>query len=215
MIVLSAASAHELPLPDTERAENGQFLKGRRSSPATEFKPGEHWRPERPYWNADWLRWEYLLKGRSSSEIAADYGITSAAIIYWLRKHDIPRRSTSETRRLKHWGASGKANSMYGMRGDKHPGWKGGCTPERQACYSSEEWHRASLIVRRRDKEICQRCGTTTALHIHHIVSFAVKELRTEPSNLILLCQKCHAWVHGPENTEREYIIDWKGGEQE
>lgn len=193
----------------------GRFVKGEHASPATEFKPGEHWREHRPYWDQAWLRWEYLLCGKSSSEIARQFGVTPANIIYWLKKHGIPRRTTSEVRQLKYWGASGKDNPMYGMRGKDSPNWKGGCTPERQACYHSAEWHRASLIVRRRDKEICQRCGITSALHIHHIASFAITELRAEPTNLVLLCQKCHAWVHGSENVEREYIIDWKGGEQE
>ena len=193
----------------------GRFVKGERASVATEFKKGEHWREHKPYWDEAWLRWEYLLCGRSSSEIAEQFSVTPANIVYWLRKHQIPRRTMSEVRQLKHWGALGEDNPMYGVRGDRHPGWKGGCTPERQDCYHSEEWHRASLLVRRRDKARCRRCGMTTTLHIHHIESFAVAELRTESTNLVLLCQKCHAWVHGSANTEREYIIDWKGGEQE
>ena len=186
----------------------GRFVKGERVSIATEFKKGEHWREHKPYWDEAWLRWEYLLCGRSASDIAQAFSVTPANIIYWLRKHGIPRRTISEARKLKHWGASGEDNPMYGVRGDKHPGWKGGCTPERQACYSSQGWWKAALLVRRRDKETCQRCGLTMGLHIHHIVSFAIAELRTEATNLVLLCATCHRWVHGPENTEREYIID-------
>jgi 5-methylcytosine-specific restriction endonuclease McrA len=67
-----------------------------------------------------------------------------------------------------------------------------------------------SRAVWKRDKGTCQRCGAKAndgaIMHIHHIVSFAVKELRTETGNLVLLCIGCHHFVHSAANTGREFV---------
>ena len=100
-----------------------------------------------------------------------------------------------------------------------HPNWKGGVTPDRQAVYSSEEWVDAVKEVWARDNATCQRCtkkhNTKEArgtFHIHHIVSFMVKPLRTEPSNLILLCRPCHLWVHSNKNENNHFIEEYHEG---
>jgi len=94
-----------------------------------------------------------------------------------------------------------------------HPNWKGGATPERQALYSTEEWADAVKAVWARDNATCQRCGkhhnteeSRGTFHIHHIVSFQVKRLRSDPSNLILLCKPCHLWVHSKNNIKKDFI---------
>jgi len=189
------------------RDKNGRFIKGVSYNPRGTFKKGETWRKKQPYWDREWLRREYEDKFRSANEIAEQFGITDDAILYWLRKHKIQRRSVSESRAKKHWGASGKQNGMYDKGGSKNPNWKGGVTPERQAFYSSNEWKKARKAVYKRDKCQCKRCGAKNKiLHIHHIVSFANKELRDEVSNLVLLCVDCHHFVHSRENINKEYI---------
>lgn len=109
----------------------------------------------------------------------------------------------------------GKGNEPYwkGKTGEKHPSYKGGLTPERQSCYSSQEWVEAVKTVWHRDNATCQRCGVhhnteeqRGNFHIHHIVSFQVRESRTEPSNLILLCKPCHKWVHSKKNVNKELL---------
>lgn len=101
---------------------------------------------------------------------------------------------------------------MKGKRGAETINWKGGSTPDRQAFYSSSGWKTVVKQVWRRDCATCQRCGRKNsgkerfAFDIHHIVSFACVELRAELSNLILLCERCHYWVHSNENTERLFI---------
>jgi hypothetical protein len=103
---------------------------------------------------------------------------------------------------------------LKGKRGAGVHTWKGGVTPERASLYSSAEWKEAVRGVWKRDNATCQRCGIRKNDHrdepfdIHHIVSFACRELRAELSNLVLLCEKCHYWVHSTENTEREFIRD-------
>jgi len=167
----------------------------------------------KPYLDRDWLYQEYVVKQRSAAEIAADFDCKENNILYFLDKHGISKRSISEAREVKHWGLSGEQNGMYGVRGEDNPNWKGGGTPERQALYSSQEWSEAVQVVWKRDRATCQRCKTRArdhegSFHIHHIVSFLDKTLRTEPSNLVLLCDKCHWFIHSRENTEGEFLND-------
>ena len=193
----------------TVRNGRGQFVKGARPHPATEFQPGQHWRDRKPFWDKEWLEIEYTVKGRSCGDIAADFGLTEASILFWLRKHEIPRRTVSQAREQKHWGQSGESNGMFGRRGPKSPAWKGGGTPDRQAFYNSIEWKDVSRLVWARDERTCQRCRRDgPRIHIHHIVSFSVVELRAEISNLVLLCETCHRWVHSNKNVNRTFIRD-------
>lgn len=92
------------------------------------------------------------------------------------------------------------------------PNWKGGITPDRQGVYSSKEWSESVKIVWNRDDATCQICKKRQneyrekKFHIHHIESFMVKDKRTDPDNLILLCPDCHKFVHSKKNTEKIYI---------
>jgi hypothetical protein len=101
---------------------------------------------------------------------------------------------------------------LKGKRGSEVPTWKGGVTPERQAFYSSAEWKVAVKAVWKRDNATCQRCGKRSqrgerfAFDIHHIVTFAYAPLRAKPSNLVLLCEDCHYWIHSNENVDNLFI---------
>lgn len=176
-----------------------------------QFQKGEHWRPHQVFREKDWLIQEYVGKGRSTGEIAAQFGVKDAAILFWLRKHDIPRRSVSEARQLKHWGLSGEVNGMFGKTGEASPVWKGGLTPERQALQHSPDWKEVSKAVWKRDRAKCQRCGkqckpNDRAFHVHHRITFEVSEVRLNVDNLVLLCPGCHRWVHGRKNTHRLFL---------
>jgi hypothetical protein len=171
--------------------------------------------------DAAWLQREYVEKQRSTGEIAREAGMTEANVIFFLRKHGIKRRSISEARAVKHWGSDGEKNPMFGKRGAETPSWKGGVTPDRQAFYSSPEWIEAAKAVWKRDNGECQRCRVKANdvprgyFHIHHIVSFAVKALRAEQSNLVLLCTACHRWAHSKKNVDRLFLAESaeRGGE--
>lgn len=101
---------------------------------------------------------------------------------------------------------------MKGRKGPDTPNWKGGSTPERQACYSSHEWKEAVKAVWHRAKARCERCDVrhNTALRgsfdMHHIVSFSNRSLRCLPANLVLLCDECHKFVHSRANTSKEWL---------
>ena len=174
------------------RNEKGQFIKGERAHPETEFKAGQHWRPRKLYWDRDWLFNEYVTKVRSALDIANQESCTENNILFWLHKHNIPRRSMREIRSIKKWGACGKDNPMYGKRGKAHPNWQGGLTPLRQQFYSKSEWQEVSRKVHARDK-VCRLCGGSENLEIHHIQAFPKAPLFFfDAGNLILLCRKCH-----------------------
>lgn len=49
----------------------------------------------------------------------------------------------------------------------------------------------------KRDNFMCQHCGSTEDLHVHHIKPYkSFPELRTDISNGITLCHECHKEVH-------------------
>lgn len=104
----------------------------------------------------------------------------------------------------KHW--------LKGLKGSITPMWKGGITPERQAVYSSPEWASCVKYVWKRDNATCQKCSTHQSkirkekFHIHHIQSFMIKETRCDVSNLVLLCPKCHRFVHSKKNKLKLFI---------
>lgn len=57
----------------------------------------------RPYRDAAWLRHQYEALERPAHAIAADFGISGTAILAWLAKHGVPRRTTKDIRARKYW----------------------------------------------------------------------------------------------------------------
>lgn len=191
-------------------ANKGSIQRGEHRSRDTEFKKGQHWRSPKPFWDRDYLIREYLDNGRSALEISIENGCTEGNILYWLDKHNIPRRTVTEIRKSKHWGLSGETNPMFGKRGTESSNWKGGKTPERQRFYSSLEWKEAVRLVMERDQGVCCRCQAVPkkcrSIHIHHVAPFEVEHLRAVVSNLATLCFSCHGFVHSKKNVNREFV---------
>ena len=143
--------------------------------------------------------------------------MTEAGIIYFLRKHNIPRRTISEARSIKYWGLHGKTNGMYGRTGESSVNWKGGISTARQAFYSSKAWSNSVRKIWKRDNARFQSCDkharAAKAMHIDHVVSFAIVACRSVFKNLILLCKQCHDWVHSNNNADNEFILEWENEE--
>lgn len=102
---------------------------------------------------------------------------------------------------------------LAGKGGAEHPSWKGGITPERQAFYVTAEWCEAVKAVWARANARCERCGLDYRMargeqqfHIHHVESFAVRDLRAVVSNLRLLCVGCHRFVHSRRNVGHDLL---------
>lgn len=195
------------------RDSNGQFLKGSSFSPSTQFKKGEHWRKHQPFWDKEWLFIEYVEKGLSAKEIAIEFNVTENAILFWLNKHEIKSRTMSEIRQRKYWGSIGKNNGMFGRTGISNSNWKGGISQERQSFYSSLEWKSIVPLVYKKYGYKCDRCGNQhkgkISLCIHHIISFKHRDIRCVLSNLVLLCETCHHFVHSKLNVNNEYLMSY------
>lgn len=164
------------------------------------YLPG-HYRPTKPYHDADWLRTEYIDKQRTMQDIGDQFGVNATSIKRYLTRFGIPMRTQAESLRLS--GATAGANN---------PAWKGGTTPERQRLYKTYEWRQLVAKVFERDGYACQRCGDKrnargNRFHAHHIELWSdAPDRRTDPDNLVTLCRACHQWVHSNENTEREFL---------
>lgn len=119
-----------------------------------------------------------------------------------IRQDTIKKGKVPYLKNGKHW--------LSNANPEDNPNWKGGITPERQAFYHSDEWKEADKQVRQRDK-VCQNCQEkrgSRKLHIHHVAGFYdYPELRCKLSNLVLLCHKCHMWVHSSKNINDKFII--------
>ena len=179
------------------RDKNGRFIKGIHSSQKTEFKEGHHWRKPKPYWSKEWLINEYVNLGKSSGDIAKEYGCYDTNICYFLNKFKIKTRIIAESRKIKYWGLKGKQNGMYGRTGESNPNWNGGNSPERQSLYARSIWKELAKSILKRDNYICQDCGINNKLIVHHIKEWSkYPELRFDNSNLITLCITCHKKRH-------------------
>ncbi|MGB1561603.1 MAG: hypothetical protein ACPHN2_08910 [Sinimarinibacterium flocculans] len=123
-----------------------------------------------------------------------------------IRATTVARGGVPYLRNGQHW--------LQGQPPNANGRWLGGVTPERQEFYRSTEWKAACATVWKRADAKCERCGLDhrtinrkqQKFHVHQIVSFAVKELRAEPTNLALLCAPYHRFVHSKANTAREFL---------
>jgi 5-methylcytosine-specific restriction endonuclease McrA len=172
---------------------------------------GGHWRNETRLWDKEYLKKEYVEKNKSAKDIAKENGITENGVFYWLAKHKIPRRTTSEARKVKKWGSRGSSNPMYGRCGDKNPRWIDGSSPERQKIYARSFWKELAKAVYERDGYKCKRCGAKhtgkNKLHAHHIKPWAGNpNSRLDLKNIIVLCSDCHTWVHSKGNKKSEFL---------
>jgi hypothetical protein len=175
------------------------------------FQKGEHWREPRPHWDEAWLRERYEVREMSSAEIAEEAGCTDGGILYWLAKHGIPRRSTSEARAAKHWGVTGENNPMHGRTGESNPNYKDGSSPLRQRMYARGEGNAFLRQILKRDGYRCRKCGEPKrgrkSLHVHHIRPWAGNPaLRFDAENVVTLCRPCHSWVHSRDNSDGDYL---------
>lgn len=123
-----------------------------------------------------------------------------------IRAASVARGAVPYLRGGKHW--------LAGAAPQDNPRWLGGATPERQEFYRSAEWKAACQAVWSRANACCERCGRNHRLvnreeerfHVHHIVTFAVKEMRAVVENLALLCRPCHLFVHSKANASCEFL---------
>ena len=131
-----------------------------------------------------------------------------------LRKFNIGKKLSEETKRK-----IGEYNKKIGrkppiMRGENHPNWKGGITPENKKIKNGIEFRLWREAVFARDNWTCQKCNIKgSKLNPHHIKNFAqYPELRMAINNGITLCRDCHIKFHkiyGRKNNTKEQLEEF------
>lgn len=56
-------------------------------------------------------------------------------------------------------------------------------------------WKKTRSTVVNRDNFRCMKCGTSSSLHVHHIIPVAKGGLSIQ-ANLVTLCARCHSSKH-------------------
>lgn len=85
-----------------------------------------------------------------------------------------------------------------GCKGELHPNWKGGITPQNQRERKSRAYGEWRNAVFSRDLYTCQLCGQRGGeLNAHHIKPWATNiPSRFDVENGVTLCKSCHKQVH-------------------
>lgn len=69
-----------------------------------------------------------------------------------------------------------------------------------------------ALFIYTRDNRKCKKCGTINDLTIHHLDGKGRHneekklEVNNNPSNLIILCRKCHGSIHSKNNKRKDQL---------
>jgi hypothetical protein len=159
----------------------GIATRARGTNPGPQFKPGQ--------------RSAFAGRKHSPESIAK------------VRASTIADGRVPHLRNGQHW--------LKGAAPEMNPNWKGGATPERQEFYRSPEWKAACRAVWHRADACCDRCGfdyrtvdrkETPKFHVHHVWSFQIRETRSNPALMVLLCRPCHLFVHSNANETREFL---------
>ena len=134
----------------------------------------------------DYLYNEYILKDRTSNDIANEHNTVHEVVLRYLRKFNIQIRNSKQ------------AGIKGGIRAEKHWNWLGGCKSNGHTYIFRKKRH---LIIER-DNFICQNCGMTKEEHfvkfncdfnVHHI---DYNKENDNDNNLITLCKSCHGFTH-------------------
>lgn len=161
----------------------------------------------------------YITEEKSVSQISKEFGISAYYVKKALKYFDIPLRNQKESAKI--------------LCGEKSPHWKGVSYSlyDKIRAYSRDNLHK---IVKERDKNTCQFCGSKDNLQVHHIKPLwkiyyeilnehpeydrykNINELReiiindkriNDLTNLITCCEECHLFkLHGYTHKEVETL---------
>ena len=127
-----------------------------------------------------------------------EYAPSSGQYVYWKcenNKHEDYYRKISNSGIRDFKCPKCSRENQVRLRGENHPNWKGGATPQKvidRTCLSYKEWRKE---VYEKDNYLCQVCLNPkhNNLRAHHIYNFADHpDLRFNVSNGITTCAECH-----------------------
>lgn len=174
----------------------------------------------------------YRVQHKSTNEIAKMYDITDGAVLYWLRKYDIPSFTTSEAVNIYLYEKGGlekaretqstmenRIKSSCRQRGIAIEDFDGFATTEQHMARNNTYYKEWIKKVFQRDNYTCQCCGKRGGnLNAHHLYNFAEYEnLRYEIYNGITLCPQCHLVnypnsfhsIYGERNNTPEQLYEY------
>lgn len=174
----------------------------------------------------------YRVQHKSSAEIGEMYGVDSGAILYWLRKYDIPAFSTSEAVNIYLYEKGGiekaretqstmenRIKSSCRQRGIAIEDFEGFATTEQHMARNNTYYKEWVRNVFQRDNYTCQCCGKRGGnLNAHHLYNFAeYEDLRYDVENGITFCEECHLLgypnsfhtIYGEKNNTPEQVYEF------
>ena len=93
-----------------------------------------------------------------------------------------------------------------GLKGEKNNKWKGNPPRIDRTDTNYLNWRRK---VKKRDKWICQICGSKNRLNAHHIFSFTdYQKLRYDTNNGMTICWECHERKYFKELHKNKSLIN-------
>ena len=123
----------------------------------------------------EWLEQQYWEMGKSLVQIGKEQGANHHAVMMWMIKAGVPRRTRQQC----------AARHSERMSGPGNPAWNGGISRAYQASTMADQ------------PQICEWCGATENIQMHHQDHDVTNG---EPGNLALLCGTCnklesHLWA--------------------
>lgn len=156
-----------------------------------EMRPMWIYHGKSDYKNENWLRNEYEINEKSTTQIAIDQAVDAQTISNWLHIFHIVTRSPSEI-----WDVPGYRNARVGSNNMM---WKGGITPKHELIRASVKYSKWRMYIYQHDNYTCRKCDDNSGgnLEAHHQFSFSTHpKLRFNTANGITFCNKCHTKFH-------------------
>jgi len=143
------------------------------------------------YNDAEWLRQEYVEKGRSAIDMSEECGVHFDTIYKRLKEHNIPRRTIKEATNL---------SDKYGFKGRDHPRWNESIVPyythsrDNYVCWS-HNWDntRDHVFVHRLIAVAEYGIDAVKGKEVHHKNGI---KWDNRPDNLELLTSSEHTKLH-------------------
>lgn len=174
----------------------------------------------------------YRVKHMSTAEIGEMYDVDGGAILYWLRKYDIPAFTTSEAVNIYLYEKGGiekaretqstmenRIKSSCRQRGIAIEDFEGFATTEQHMARNNTYYKEWVGNVFQRDNYTCQCCGKRGGnLNAHHLYNFAeYEDLRYDVENGITFCEECHLLgypdsfhtIYGEKNNTPEQVYEF------